>query len=74
MLINASNAFNLINKKAFLYSVKIICPSIAMFTTNCYSLPSRLFVVGGTEISYTEAVTHNLVYTVFANFRNRITF
>ena len=50
MLIDASNAFNSINRKAFLHNVKVICPSIATFTNNCYSSPARLFVVGGTEI------------------------
>jgi len=57
MLIDASNAFNSINRKAFLHNVKIICPSIATFTANCYSSPSRLFVGGGTEISSTEGMT-----------------
>ena len=54
LLVDASNAFNSINRKAFLHNVRIICPSIATFTINCYSSPSRLFVVGGTEISSTE--------------------
>ena len=57
MLVDASNAFNSINRKAFLHNVRIICPSIATFTINCYSSPSRLFVVGGTEISSAEGTT-----------------
>ena len=47
MLVDASNAFNSINRKAFLHNAKVICPSIATFTENCYSTPSRLFVIGG---------------------------
>ena len=57
MLVDASNALNAINRKAFLHNVKIICPSIATFTTNCYRSPSRLFVVGGTEITSAEGTT-----------------
>ena len=41
MLIDASNAFNSVSRKAFLHNVKIICPSIATFTTNCYNSSSR---------------------------------
>ena len=69
MLIDASNAFNSINRKAFLHNVRIICPSIATFTINCYSSPSRLFVVGGTEISSAEGTTQGdpiamLIYAI----------
>ena len=69
MLIDASNAFNSINRKAFLHNVKVICPSIATFTNNCYSSPARLFVVGGTEIQSAEGTTQGdpmagLVYAI----------
>ena len=45
MLIDASNAFNSVNRKVLLHNVKIICPSIATFATNCYSSSSRLSIV-----------------------------
>ena len=69
MLIDASNAFNSVNRKAFLHNVKIICPLIATFTTNCYSSSSRLFVVGGTEILSSEGTIQGdpiagLVYAI----------
>ena len=69
MLIDASNAFNPINRKVFLHKVKIICPSIATFTTNCHSSSSRLFVVGGTEILLSDGTTQGdliagLVYAI----------
>ena len=69
MLIDASNAFNSINRKAFLHNVNIICPSIATFTVNCYGSPSRLFIVGGIEISSAEGTTQGdpiagLVYAI----------
>ena len=69
MLIDVSNAFNSINRKAFLHNVKVICPSIATFTNNCYCSPARLFVVGGTEIQSAEGTTQGdpiagLVYAI----------
>ena len=69
MLIDASIALNSINRKAFLHNVKIVCPSLANFTINCYSSPSRLFVIGGTEIASSEGTTQGnpivgLVYAI----------
>ena len=56
-LIDAANAFNSVNRKAFLHNVKVICPSIATFVVNCYSTASRLFVAGGTELRSDEGST-----------------
>ena len=39
LMIDASNAFNSVNRNVFLHNVKIICPEIATFVTNCYVLP-----------------------------------
>ena len=69
MVIDAFNAFNSINRKAFLHNVKVICPSIATFTNNCYSSPARLFVVGSTEIQSAGETTQGdpiagLVYAI----------
>ena len=55
--VDANNAFNTINRKILLYNINIICPEIAIFTTNCYSVPARLFVVGGVEILSCEGTT-----------------
>ena len=57
MLIDAGNAFNAINREAFLRNIFIICPVIATFVRNCYGLPSRLFVIGGSEILSSEGTT-----------------
>ena len=48
--LDANNAFNTINRKILLYNINFVCPEIAISTTNCYSVPARLFVVGGVEI------------------------
>ena len=57
LMIDAFNALNSVNHKVFLQNVKIICPEIATFVTNCYSLPSRLFIIGGKEILSAEGTT-----------------
>ena len=57
LLIDAANAFNSINREAFLHNIKVICPEIAIFVSNCYAKSSRLFVIGGIEISSAEGTT-----------------
>ena len=57
LLIDASNAFNAVNRKLFLHNVSVICPEIAVFVRNCYSLPLRLFIIGGSELKSCEGTT-----------------
>ena len=35
----------------------MICPEIAVFVRNCYALPSRLFIIGGSELKSSEGMT-----------------
>ena len=55
--VDANNAFNTINRKVFMYNIRIICPEIAIFVVNCYQEPARLFVMGGLEILSLEGTT-----------------
>ena len=57
LLIDATNTFNALNRKAFLHNVSVVCPAIATYVINCYAVPSRLFVVGGHEITSNEGTT-----------------
>ena len=57
LLVDASNAFNAINRKAFLHNVGIVCPPLAVFVRNCYAENLRLFVIGGVELSSREGTT-----------------
>ena len=50
LLVDAANAFNCVNRQVFLHNICIICPPIATYVRNCYTLPSRLFIIGGSEI------------------------
>ena len=55
--IDASNAFNSINRKLLLHNAKIICPQMATYIYNSYCAPARLFIVGGEEITSSEGTT-----------------
>ncbi|XP_066922310.1 uncharacterized protein [Clytia hemisphaerica] len=54
LLVDASNAFNSINRKAFLHNIQSLCPALSTYVRNCYSRKSRLFVDGGMEIKSEE--------------------
>ena len=47
LLIDASNAFNSLNRAAALYNVRILCPTIATYAINTYREPARLIIIGG---------------------------
>ena len=47
LMVDGSNAFNSINREAFLHNTKVLCPALATFINNCYSIPSDLFLQGG---------------------------
>ena len=57
LLVDASNAFNRINRSVMLHNIGILCPSLAKFAENCYTQKIRLFVIGGRELSSTEGTT-----------------
>ena len=43
ILIDATNAFNNLNREVLLHKIKFICPEITTYVNNCYSVPARLF-------------------------------
>ena len=49
LLIDATNAFNMLNRVAALHNILILCPTIATFVINTYRLTVRLFVTGGRQ-------------------------
>ena len=50
LFVDASNAFNSLNRKAALHNVHRVCPALATVFQNTYGQPIRLFVSGGGEI------------------------
>ena len=57
LLIDASNAFNSLNRAAALHKVRLICPAIAIYVINTYRASARLFVIGGKELKSSEGTT-----------------
>ena len=40
LLIDASNAFNALNRAAALHSIRVLCPAIAVYAINTYREPA----------------------------------
>ena len=57
LLIDATNAFNLMNRAVAMHNIRITCKEIALYIINTYRSPSRLFISGGGEISSQEGTT-----------------
>ena len=57
LLVDASNAFNSINRKVMLHNIKHLCPEMATYAYNSYCTSARLFVQGGKEITSSEGTT-----------------
>ena len=57
LLVDASNAFNTINRKAMLHNIGIICPEISKYVENSYQTPARLISTDGRELRSEEGTT-----------------
>ena len=57
ILVDASNAFNKLNRQAALHNIRYICPPLATILINTYREPARLFIAGGKEIKSSEGTT-----------------
>ena len=57
LLVDASNAFNSLNRETLLHNIRYLCPTLATYVRNCYRTPARLFVTGGVEIASSEGTT-----------------
>jgi len=57
LLVDASNAFNQVNRQSALHKISILCPSFATILKNTYGVPIRLFITGEGEIASTEGTT-----------------
>ena len=44
MLVDATNAFNTLNRKATIHNIRIKCPSFAKYIENTYKEPAQLYV------------------------------
>ena len=57
LLIDATNAFNCLNRAAALHNIRVVCPTISIYALNTYREPARLFITGGQEIKSEEGTT-----------------
>ena len=49
LLVDASNAFNTINREAMLHNISIKCRPLSQYVKNTYGTPSEMYVTGSTE-------------------------
>ena len=56
IFVDASNAFNNLNRKVALYNIQFICPAASKILINCYRSQTTLFV-GGTMLLSQEGTT-----------------
>ena len=57
LLIDASNAFNSLNRMTALHNILVTCPIIAPYAVNTYRNPASLFVVRRYELLSAEGTT-----------------
>ena len=57
ILVDASNAFNRLNKQIALHNIQYSCHPMSQALINTYRAPSRLFIIGGGEIKSLEGTT-----------------
>ena len=57
LLIDASNAFDALNRAISLHNIRVLCPVIAAYAINTYRKSARLFITGGKEIVSAEGTT-----------------
>ena len=49
ILVDATNAYNSINREAILHNIAVKCPEINRYVQNYYGKPSKLFIVDGKQ-------------------------
>jgi hypothetical protein len=57
MVVDASNAFNCLNRNAALNNIRHTCPQFAKFIINTYRTPAKLFIHGSEEVLKSEEGT-----------------
>ena len=68
ILVDASNAFNSLNRQAALHNIRIICPQLSTVLINTYRRPARMIILGSVDILSVEGTTQgdNLAMAFYA--------
>jgi len=67
ILVDAANAFNNLNREALIHNIKYVCPEIATYVVNCYTIPIK---VTGRNNSRRSAWNGHLCYRCNSNARH----
>ena len=54
---DASNAFNTLNREAMMHNIGILCPTLTTFVQNTYRQPAHLILSDGSTITSKEGTT-----------------
>ena len=57
LLVDASNAFNSLNRQAALHNISALCPALSTILQNTYQAPPKLIISGHGEIASSEGTT-----------------
>ena len=57
LLVDASNAFNTLNREAMMHNIGILCPTLTTFVQNTYRQPAHLILSDGSTIISEEGTT-----------------
>ena len=58
LFVDATNAFNTLNREAALRNIQVLCPSLANVVLNTYRLPPSLYIyINGEAITSSEGTT-----------------
>ena len=57
LLVDASNAFNALNRKVTLLNAQVVCPPMAQLLLNTYRSPARLVTASGETLRSMEGTT-----------------
>ena len=68
ILVDASNAFNSLNRMASLHNIRILCPQFSTILINTYRISVRMIILGGKDILSSEGTTQgdNLAMSFYA--------
>ena len=55
LLVDATNAFNRLNRQVALHNIQRLCPAISSVLSNTYRMPSQLFAEN--QVIYSEVKT-----------------
>jgi len=68
LLVDTSNVFSILKRKAMMHNLGITCPVIARYVRNTYTIPPRIILAGENEVMSEEGTTQAdpIAMTIYA--------